>query len=152
MTCAAPGNRIGAIQRRTLYAIALGVLLSGLLWLLLDWLQVLLDSDSAALAIQQWALRVHGAAAMAMLVAVGALLPTHVAAGWALRRERVIGVANVAGAAVLAATGWGLYYAGSETLRARVSAAHWMVGIAAAMVLVWHVTRAKSARRARECA
>ena len=150
MTCAAAGNRIGAIQRRTLYVIALGVLLSGLLWLVLDWLPVLLDSESAALAVKQWSLRVHGAVAMAILVAVGALLPTHVAAGWVLRRERAIGVANVAGAAVLAATGWGLYYAGNETLRARLSAAHWMVGIAAAVVLVWHVTRAKSARRARQ--
>ena len=152
MTCTAAENRIGAIQRRTLYAIALGVLLSGLLWLLLDWLPVLLDSDWAALAVKQWALRAHGAAAMAMLVAIGGLLPTHVAAGWALRRERPIGVANVAGAAVLAATGWGLYYAGNETLRARVSVAHWMVGIAAAVVLVCHVTRAKSARRARKLA
>lgn len=150
MTCAAAGNRIGAIQRRTLYAIAVGVLLSGLLWLLLDWLPVLLEPDSAALAFKQWALRVHGAAAMAILVAVGALLPTHVAVGWALRRERAIGVANVAGTVVLAATGWGLYYAGNETLRGRVSAAHWMVGIGVGVVLVWHVTRAKSARRARK--
>lgn len=152
MTCAAAGNRIPAVQRRTLYAIALGVLLSGLLWLLLDWLPGVLDSDPEALAVKQWALRLHGGAAMAMLVAVGGLLPTHIAAGWALRRERSIGMANVAGVAVLAATGWGLYYVGNETLRTRVSSAHWIVGIAVAVVLVWHVTRANSARRARNLA
>lgn len=143
------GNRISLLQRRVLYAIALALFLSGLLWLLADWFAPVSDIDPLAMAIKLWALRLHGAAAMGILVAFGMLLPTHVLPGWALRRQLATGAGNVVSGAVLGATGWGLYYAGDEGLRSRLSGLHWMLGIAAAAVLVFHVVQGRRARRAR---
>lgn len=70
---------------------------------------------------------VHGILSAVALVAFGMLLALHVPAGWRKRRRQISGAALVGAFAILAMTGWFLYYSGNEDLRA---VARWMHNIA----------------------
>ena len=76
---------------------------------------------------------------MAFLVAFGSLLPGHVAQGWKLGRNVGMGAALLTAALLLGASGWGLYYAGGETLREWLSTGHWAVGLGTGPLLALHV-------------
>jgi hypothetical protein len=65
-----------------------------------------------------WAMKVHGAAAMAILVLIGMLLTGHVRFAWRARRNRGNGSLFLGTFGILTITGYGLYYAGGESLRA----------------------------------
>ena len=83
-------------------------------------------------------LRVHGAAVIAFLLALGALLPTHIVPAWRRRTNRRSGLVMLVVVAVLTLTGYGLYYAGDEQLRPWISTIHWSVGLCAALALAVH--------------
>ncbi len=87
-------------------------------------------------------MRVHGAAAMVALLAIGGLLVQHVTKGWAERRNRCTGAIVLAGALWLAMTGYVLYYSGSDELRAFAGSTHLWIGIALAVALGLHIRRA----------
>ena len=84
-------------------------------------------------------LMVHGGAAMATLMLLGALVPLHVRHGWRRRRNRVTGSLMAACNAVLILTAFGLYYFGWETLRLWASRLHIGVGIGLALLFLLHV-------------
>ncbi len=88
-----------------------------------------------------WLLKIHGAAAMAALVLLGTLLLGHVRSAWQARRNQGSGAGIFATCAVLALTGYGLYYAGGERLRGVVSEIHDWIGLAFPAVIAWHVWR-----------
>lgn len=101
---------------------------------------------------ETWALRAHGAAAMAVLVALGSVLAVHVPRAWHLSRNVLSGTVMLAAALVLAATGWLLYYASAEALRAWSDDIHMAIGAAAPLALLWHLryralTKAADGRR-----
>jgi cation transport ATPase len=146
-------SRIAA-RRPELWLYATGTLLwaSGLGWLASHYL---VSSRDAFMELSHpwdaaW-LRLHGAAMLAFLVALGALLPTHIAPAWRRRTNRRSGLVMLIVVAVLALTGYGLYYAGDERLRPWISTIHWGVGVCAVLALLAHrvLGRRRQATRAR---
>ena len=121
-----------------LYAALVTLTLTGAGWLFADW-----HKDPSAP--DQWhdiaaeLLMVHGGAAMATLMLLGALVPLHVRRAWRSRRNRLTGPVMVAVNGVLIVTAFGLYYAGSETLRPWISDVHTAVGLALPALLMVHV-------------
>jgi hypothetical protein len=135
-----PLAALGRARRLSLYAISALAWLTGAVWL---WLRAYgrvsgpygPDPSPALPAVRA----AHGAAAMAFLVAVGALLPDHVRYGWRDKRRRASGAPLLAACAVLAATGWGLYYLSGDAARADASRVHVVVGIALPALIAVHV-------------
>jgi hypothetical protein len=120
-------NRLHPALRATLYAVLVLLVLSGALW-------------EAGFA-RAMLIKVHGAAAMASLVALGALLARHVACGWAAKKNRMTGVVMLAALLWLVVSGYLLYYAGDEGLRAYASQTHFWVGLALAGMFALHQGR-----------
>ena len=92
-------------------------------------------------------LMIHGGTAMIALLFLGALAPIHIRRWWRAGRNRVTGAAMVAGNAVLTVTAFGLYYAGSETLRPWIGNIHLALGLllpALFLVHVWIAARGKA--------
>ena len=83
--------------------------------------------------------RVHGAAAMLELLLVGIVIALHAAAAWRERKNRFLGALLGGILAVLALTGYLLYYSGSDETRAASSLVHWLVGLALPAALGVHV-------------
>jgi hypothetical protein len=123
-------NRLPAAQRILLYGVLLGLLATGVVW-------EALDRGPAA----SFVMKIHGALAMAVLIVVGTLLAHHVPAGWATLKNRWSGICLLAILAWLAASGYLLYYSGSESLRTFASQSHLWIGVAAAIVVGWHIRR-----------
>ena len=95
-----------------------------------------------------WAIKIHGAAAMAILVLVGMLLAGHVRFAWRARRNRGNGSLFLGGFGILTVTGYGLYYAGGESLRVWTSWIHLAVGLALPLLLLFHIWLGKRTRPA----
>lgn len=126
--------RPGTKLRRSLYA-SLGVLLAtGIGWLLV--VRVLPGEQPSALG--PLFMKLHGAAAMVALALAGAAAAMHVPAAWRERTNRTSGTALSATLVFIAATGWLLYYAGSDSVRAAASAVHWIVGLLLPAIVAAH--------------
>ncbi len=91
-------------------------------------------------------MKIHGAAAMAILVLVGVLLNGHVRFAWRARRNRGNGALVLSAFGILTITGYGLYYAGGERLRAWTSWIHLAVGLALPLLLILHIWLGKRTR------
>lgn len=127
-------------QRLAVYGATALLLLSGGLWLLLHHYGAVEGEFGASPS--PWehpTLAVHGAAAMAFLFLFGSLLPVHVMRGLALHRNRLTGFALLVLNGLLALSGYGLYYAGGDQLRAAISLLHWLPGLLLAALLVVHI-------------
>lgn len=96
---------------------------------------------------EPWMLKAHGAAAFAMLVMLGTLLPLHVRFGWHARRNRWSGAGMLGFLGLLTITGYGLYYIGGEHLRAWTSWLHLGLGLALPVMLAVHIWRGKKSSR-----
>jgi hypothetical protein len=100
-----------------------------------------------------WLLMLHGGAAMLFLLLLGALIALHVRIGWRLQNNRVSGTVMLALNAVLIVTAFGLYYAGSDTLRPWISDIHIAVGLGFPLLLGLHAFLGRrSVRAARRAA
>jgi hypothetical protein len=128
--------RLKRLQRYFLYAVLALLFLSGAAWAYWDYLQLPGDFEASA---KTWAMKIHGAAAMAILVMIGMLLSGHVRFAWRARRNRANGSVFLSAFAVLTITGYGLYYAGGESLRAWTSWIHLGLGLALPILLVMHI-------------
>jgi len=93
-----------------------------------------------------WAMKIHGAAAMAVLVLIGMLLNEHVRLAWRARRNRANGSVFLSAFAFLTITGYGLYYAGGEKLRAWTSWIHLAIGLVLPILLLIHIFLGKRTR------
>ena len=116
---------------------------TGLFWQLAQW-----DRDSGwggqsvvdlAGAVSPWLLKMHGAGAMGFLIVFGTLLPIHVHRAWVAGMNRFTGVLFMGYCALLILTGYGLYYAGGETLRAIMKSAHLWPGLLSPLMLAGHL-------------
>jgi len=130
--------RLDPSFRRALYAAIAVLTLTGAGWMLADW-----QKDPAGPEAWQTVaanlLMVHGGAAMVMLMMLGALIPLHVRRSWRSGRNRLTGPTMIAINTALIVTGFGLYYAGSEFLRAWISDIHIAVGFALPALLALHI-------------
>jgi hypothetical protein len=136
--------RLKRFQRYFLYAVFALLFVSGTAWAY--WNYLVPESRDFELSAKAWAMKIHGAAAMAILVLVGMLLTSHVRFAWGARRNRGNGSLVLGTFAILTITGYGLYYAGGERLRAWTSWIHLAVGLALPLLLVLHICLGKRTR------
>lgn len=140
--------RLSFRQRLWLHGSFAVLLLTGVAWWVLNsWFSVETDFGPQPNPWQPWLLRIHGAAAMVALVVLGSLLPNHVRAAWRAHRNRFTGAGIIAFCAALTLTGYGLYYAGNDALRAATSLAHLALGLAFPLALIWHIRRGRALRK-----
>lgn len=124
--------------RYALYAAFAVLTVTGSVWLFADW-----HKDPAGPELWQLLasnmLMLHGGAAMATLLLLGALIPLHVRRAWRTGRNRLTGPTMIGINAALIVTAFGLYYAGSDVLRPWISDLHLAVGFVLAPLLTLHV-------------
>ena len=129
------------LQRRTVHAVTLLLVTSGLSWTVLrgglGWEGI----DSAPRELATLALKVHGAAAMTALFLLGTVEDRHVVQGWRSGRNWVSGAAMVGAQTILVVTAYLLYYAG-ESARNLASDSHLIIGLLSVPLLSWHVVAA----------
>jgi hypothetical protein len=123
-----------------LYATGAVALASGVVWLI--------ARDPFRPRLASAAMEIHGAAAMALLVLIGAVSALHAPSGWREGRNRWSGAVVATAMAVLTLTGFLLYYLGDEQARAFASIVHWVIGLAGAALLGLHVRLGVRAARA----
>src|SRR5450755_4430054 len=82
-------SRLSPWHRRAVYSAGLAVWISGVVWLYFRYLAtpVATDLGPSPHPAQAVAMKIHGAAAMAILLVVGTLLTVHVPAGWRQHRS-----------------------------------------------------------------
>lgn len=98
--------RLKRLQRYFLYAVLALVFLSGVAWAYWNYLAA--SPGDFEMSAKAWAMKIHGAAAMAVLVLIGMLLSAHVRFAWRARRNRANGSVFVSAFAILIITGYGL--------------------------------------------
>ncbi len=127
-------------HRHAIYLTAIVLAVSGVLWLVFH---NFMRSRGAYGEIQHpltaWWLKIHGAAAMAGLFALGSLSITHIRCAWRSRRNLWSGSVLVITIGALVLTSYLLYYAGDDDLRAYASLVHWIIGLACAAALPLHI-------------
>src|SRR5215468_9582211 len=126
--------RLKRSQRYFLYAVLALLFLSGVAWTYWNYLAA--PSGDFETSAKTWAMKIHGAAAMAIFVLIGMLLNGHVRFAWRAGRNRTNGSIFLGAFAILTITGYGLYYAGGEKLRADMSWIHLAVGLALPILLL----------------
>ncbi len=136
--------RLKRLQRIFLYAVFALLFVSGAGWAY--WNYVTASAGDFETSAKAWAMKIHGAAAMAILVLIGMLLSAHVRFAWRAGRNRANGLVFLSAFAVLIITGYGLYYAGGERLRAWTSWIHLAVGLALPILLLMHIFLGKRTR------
>jgi hypothetical protein len=85
-----------------------------------------------------WMLRLHGFFLIPALMMIGGVLVVHIGNAWRYRRKRGSGLTQAFLYLALILTGYGLYYAGDEVLREVASIAHWVIGLGAPVLFLWH--------------
>ncbi|MDE2093550.1 MAG: DUF4405 domain-containing protein [Burkholderiales bacterium] len=138
-----PVHRLVRWQRIGLYVTGALLVLTGAAWLAVHY-SIGAGAGELPHPLETWSLRLHGLAAMAGLFVLGLLAAAHIPQGWRLshrRRwaaQRRSGVLLCAGGAVLATTGYLLYYFAPETVRPALGWAHAIVGLATAGLVARH--------------
>lgn len=141
-----PTGQLSRRHRYLVYAVAIGVWLSGALWLLFHYFLM----RASALGpmphpLEPWWLSLHGAFAFAAIWSFGLLWGVHVVNNWPAGARRRSGALMILILGVLIASGYLLYYLGDDQLRSITSVTHWAIGLAAPAGFIAH----RFARRAR---
>ena len=124
--------------RWALYAAFAVLFVTGVVWLVAAALKDTAEGEFWQQA-SAFLLMIHGGAAMVTLVLLGALVPVHIQRAWRSRQNRLTGTAMATANVVLIATAFGLYYAGSDVLRAWTSDVHIAIGLIFPALLVVHI-------------
>jgi hypothetical protein len=138
--------RLNPLHRRLLYGVFALLFFTGAAWAY--WNDLVPSPADFEMSAKAWAMKIHGGAAMAILVLVGMLLTGHVRFAWRVRRNRTNGSLFLGAFGILTITGYGLYYAGGERLRAWTSWIHLAVGLALPLLLILHIWLGKRTRPA----
>jgi hypothetical protein len=132
--------------RWALYAAFAALFITGVAWLIADGRKDA-ASGEAWQAASAYLLMIHGGGAMVLLLLLGALFPVHIRRTWTSRRNRVAGTLMMAFNLLLIVTAFGLYYAGSETLRPWISDVHIAAGLVLPALILIHVVMGRRSRR-----
>lgn len=139
-------HRLASWQRRSLYLTGALLLLSGAAWLALHY-TVGAGAGDLPHPVEAWLLRLHGAGAFASLFLLGVMAAGHVPQGWRYTGrhrwdgQRSSGVTLCVIGALLALTGYALYYFAPETVRPALGWAHAFVGLSMAVLIGSHRRR-----------
>jgi uncharacterized membrane protein YfcA len=134
-------HRLVRWQRFALYIAGASLLATGGAWLLLHYGR---GAGELPHPLEAWSLRLHGLAAFAGLFVLGLLAAAHIPQGWRLshrRRwagQRSSGVQLCVIGALLALTGYLLYYFASEAVRPALGWAHTIVGVTMGVLIASH--------------
>lgn len=140
--------RLKRLHQYLVYAVFGLLFFSGAAW---AWWSYITPSPGDFEATSKvWAMKLHGAAAIAILVLIGTLLNTHVKYAWRAGRNRLNGAMFLGAFGILTVTGYELYYSGDEKLRAWTSWIHLGVGLVAPILLVLHLWVGRKTRPALE--
>lgn len=141
-----PTSTKGRLSRRreVLVYVVLGTLwASGAGWLIFHYfLHQASEFGELPHPLEAWWLRLHGAAAFAALWLLGLLWAVHLVPAWNARR-RSSGIVLSAITAMLAVSGYLIYYVGAESARAWIVLAHWLLGLAVIVPLLLHALRGR---------
>jgi hypothetical protein len=141
------GLRLSSWRRRALYGVGAGAWVTGILWLIFHYFLMRQgEFGSEPQPLETWWLRLHGAFAFAALWIGGMLWAVHIGPALSRPGKRISGLLLVGMLAILAVTGYLLYYAVDDGLRDGVRWAHWICGILIGVVLGIHVVRARAQR------
>ena len=139
--------RLERWHRRCIYASFLVLLASGAAWLVARYfLRPVGQFGEAIHPLEPWAMKVHGAAVMAMLFFLGSLMNSHIRRALKSGRNVASGWGMIVTMALLVATGFGLYYLAGEADRPRWSLVHWAVGLGLAALFAAHVMLGRASR------
>lgn len=138
-------NRLSRAQRRTLYASAAALVLTGVMWLSVHQLAWPAMSRASMEGLpspwEPWLMKLHGAAMMVMLFMIGRISSTHVMRGLRLHWRVRDGIGLLVGAGLLALTGYSLYYLIPDDWRDANGWVHAAIGILWTVTLLWHRRR-----------
>ena len=138
-----PAHHLAAWQRTGVYAAGTVLLFTGIAWLALHYL-VGAGADELPHPLEAWAMRLHGLAGFAGLFMLGIVAGAHIPHGWRLSRrhrwahQRGSGLALCGLGAVLALTGYLLYYFAPEAVRPALGWVHAAAGIAMVLAIALH--------------
>ena len=139
--------RLSERHERWIYLTAAILFLSGLGWLIAHYfLAGPAQFGERHHVSEPWFMRVHGAAVMAFLIALGSLFPGHIVRAWKAKKNRRTGLLLLAILALLIITGYGLYYIADEDMRPWLSLTHWGGGLVVVAGLLLHVVRGRKTR------
>jgi len=142
--------RLPAWARSGLYGLLASLVASGAWWLAVHYEGALVpawENELRRVALEAFAMKMHGAAAFGALIAVGAMLTNHVRRGLLLARNRASGIGVLVSFGVLTLTGYALYYLVSDTSRPPVSVIHWALGLALGPLMIVHIVAGRRTRR-----
>lgn len=140
-------SRLPRWQEQAVYWGIATLALTGLAWLALDWwVRIEGEFGPEHAPAQAWLLIAHGTMAYLFLIVAGAMIPVHVRAGLAMRRNLISGLTLSTGLTFLVITALALYYLGAEVVRSWSSIAHWLVGLFAIPALAVHAIMGKRSR------
>jgi hypothetical protein len=143
--------RLERWHRRCIYASCLVLLLSGAGWLIARYFFRPVGQFGESLnPFEPWAMKIHGAAAMAMLFFLGSLMNGHIRRALKAGRNLASGWTMIVTMATLVITAFGLYYLADAGTRSLWSIIHWTMGIGFAGLVVAHVLLGRAARKAQD--
>ncbi|HTI72539.1 MAG TPA: hypothetical protein VMF06_21365 [Candidatus Limnocylindria bacterium] len=133
------GLQLSRRHRWTLYTFSVVLLVSGAIWAWAHYQDESGTADPLLRGIAPWLLKVHGLAAMGFVLLLGTLIPVHIRHSWHANKNRVNGVFFLTAVGLLTVSGYLLYYLGDETVRGYMSRVHLWLGLAAPLLLGWHI-------------
>jgi len=138
-----PINRLRPWQRLLADATGLALLLTGVVWLAVHY-AVGAGAGELPHPAEPWMMKLHGLAAMAALFVFGIVAAGHVPHGWRvthgrrLQLQRRLGASLLVLGALLAGSGYALYYFVPEGARPFVGLLHSAAGALMAVAWIWH--------------
>jgi hypothetical protein len=125
--------------------------LSGAAWVLLHYFgEIQGEFGPEVNPAQPWLLRVHGFVLITALVGFGSILVVHIPKGWNDRDQRIVGIMLTSMFSLLILSGYFLYYVGDDYIRELTSLFHWIVGVSAPAVFLWHYNNRYANRRTKK--
>lgn len=114
--------------------------ITGVSWFVLHrWFRVEGEFGEEHSAWEPLLMKIHGGAAMLMMIYFGYLLASHVPVGLRSRRNRALGLALLSALGFMIVTAYGLYYIGGEGFHSVISWAHLGVGFCLPFLLALHI-------------
>lgn len=134
-------------HRRCVYAVCALLAATGILWLAAHyWMRTPGEFGETVHPLEPWSMKIHGAAAMALLFFTGSLLNSHIRRAVKSGRNLSSGWSMIAAFSTLTVSGYALYYVASETSRPTWSLIHWLIGLALPALVALHVILGRKSR------